>query len=210
MASIYHLLEDCTIFRQDFQAPEKKKMFNSIIPKTLEIAKSTFFGNLTYMAAPPCDFSTLCSTIPKVMQSKSRWIFKQFLNYVGARKYQGIRMIKRSEMRPLGSATFWDNHLPAVATILTPILVCLKPEILPIRKCHFLWQSLACVRGYVILYVGKSWLSCKRFSPSAVTWLPPTFWGNHLLTVATIFTPFLICLKPQILPIKQPTFEKKI
>ena len=117
MASIYHLLEDCTIFRQDFQAPEKKKMFNSIIPKTLEIAKSTFFGNLTYMAAPPCDFSTLCSTIPKVMQSKSRCIFKQFLNYyVGARIYQGIRMIKRSEMRPLGSATFWDNHLPAVTT----------------------------------------------------------------------------------------------
>ena len=53
-------------------------------------------------------------------------------NYVGVRIYQGIRMIKRSEMRPLRGATFWNNHLPAVTTILTPILVCLKPKILPI------------------------------------------------------------------------------
>ena len=59
-------------------------------------------------------------------------------NYVGVRIYQGIRMIKRSEMRPIGGATFLDNHLPAVAMILTPILVCLKPKILPIRWCHFL------------------------------------------------------------------------
>ena len=59
-------------------------------------------------------------------------------NYVGVRIYQGIRMIKRSEMRPLGAATFWDNHLPAGTTILTPILVCPKPKILPIRWCHFL------------------------------------------------------------------------
>ena len=148
-------------------------------------------------------------------------------------------MIKRSKMRPLGGATFWDNHLPAVTTILTPILVCLKPKILPIRWCHFLWQSPACVRGYVILYVGKSRLSCKRFysfschligigigiggrliiSVSAdtqkchigrpLTWLAPTFWDNHLPAVVTIFTPFLVCLKPKILPIKQPTLEKK-
>ena len=60
------------------------------------------------------------------------------LNYVGVRIYQGIRMIKRNKMRPLGGATFWDNHLPAVTTILNPILVCLKPEILPIRWYHFL------------------------------------------------------------------------
>ena len=40
-------------------------------------------------------------------------------------------MIKRSEMCPFGGATFWDNHLPAVTTILTPVLVCLKPKILP-------------------------------------------------------------------------------
>ena len=47
-------------------------------------------------------------------------------NYVGVRIYQGIRMIKRSEMRPFGGATFGDNHLPAVSTtILNPILVCL-------------------------------------------------------------------------------------
>ena len=59
-------------------------------------------------------------------------------NYVGVRISKGIRMIKRSEMRPIGGATFWYIHLPAVATILTPILVCLKPKILPIRWCHFL------------------------------------------------------------------------
>ena len=69
--------------------------------------------------------------------------FILFINYVGVRIYQGIRMIKQSEMRPLGSATFWDNHLPAVATIFTPILVCLKPEILPIRWYHFLGRSPA-------------------------------------------------------------------
>ena len=61
-----------------------------------------------------------------------------FTNYVGVRIYQGIRMIKRVEMRPLGGATFWNNHLPAITTILTPILVCPKPKILPIRWCHFL------------------------------------------------------------------------
>ena len=138
MASIYHLFLKIAQFSDKIFKLLKKKMFNWIIPKTLEIAKSTFFGNLTYMAAPPCDFSTLCSTIPKVMQSKSRCIFKQFLNYVGARIYQGIRMIKRSEMRPHGGATFWDNHPPAVTKILTPILICLKPKILPIRWCHFL------------------------------------------------------------------------
>jgi len=46
-------------------------------------------------------------------------------NYVSVRIYQGIRMIKRSEMRPLGGATFWGIQLPAVTMILTPILVCL-------------------------------------------------------------------------------------
>ena len=46
--------------------------------------------------------------------------FTLFINYVGARIYQGIRMIKQSEMRPLGGATFWDNHLLAVTTIFTP------------------------------------------------------------------------------------------
>ena len=60
------------------------------------------------------------------------------LNYVGVRIYQGIRMIKRNKMRPLGGATFWDNNLPAVTTILTPILACLKLKILLIRWCHFL------------------------------------------------------------------------
>ena len=60
------------------------------------------------------------------------------LNYVGVRIYQGIRMIKRSEMRPLGGATFWDNQVLAVATILTPFLVGLKQKILPIRWCHVL------------------------------------------------------------------------
>ena len=55
------------------------------------------------------------------------------LNYVGVRIYQGIRMIKRNKMRPLGGATFWDNYLPAITTILTPILVSLKPKIWPIR-----------------------------------------------------------------------------
>ena len=62
----------------------------------------------------------------------------KIINYVGVRIYQGIRMIKRSKMCPLGGATFLDNLLPAVTTILTPILVCLKPKILPIRWCHFL------------------------------------------------------------------------
>ena len=63
---------------------------------------------------------------------------KLTINYVGVRIYQGIRLIKQSEMRPHGGATFWDNHLPAVYTIPDLILVCLKPEILPIRWCHFL------------------------------------------------------------------------
>ena len=58
---------------------------------------------------------------------------KLTINYVGVRIYQGIRMIKQSEMRPLGGATFWDNHPPAVTTILIPILVCLKPKLLLIR-----------------------------------------------------------------------------
>ena len=48
-------------------------------------------------------------------------IFLSYGNYVGVRIYQVIRMIKRSEMRPIGSATFWNNHLPAVTTILPPI-----------------------------------------------------------------------------------------
>ena len=47
--------------------------------KNIRNCQIHFFGNLTYMTASPCDFSTLCSTIPKVMQSKSRCIFKQFL-----------------------------------------------------------------------------------------------------------------------------------
>ena len=41
-------------------------------------------------------------------------------NYVGVRIYQVIRMIKRSEMRPLRGGNFSDNYLPAVTTILTP------------------------------------------------------------------------------------------
>ena len=32
-------------------------------------------------------------------------------NYVGVQIYQAIWMIKQSEMRPLGGATLWDNHL---------------------------------------------------------------------------------------------------
>ena len=88
-----------------------------------------------------------------------------YINYEGVRIYQGIWIIKRSEMRPLGGATFCVNHLPAVTTILTPILVCLKPKILPIRRCHFQRQSPACVHCCKILYVGKSRFSCKRFSP---------------------------------------------
>ena len=52
----------------------------------------------------------------------ARYISIFIYNYVGVWIYQGIRMIKRSEMRPLGVATFCDNHLPAVTTILTPIL----------------------------------------------------------------------------------------
>ena len=95
------------------------------------------------------------------------------INYVCFRIYQGIRMIKRSEMRPLGGATFWDNHLPAVTTILTPILVSLKPKILPIRWCTFCDNHL---RMCVILYVGKSRLSCKRFSPFSCHLI-----GSHFL-----------------------------
>ena len=49
----------------------------------------------------------------------------KIINYVGVRIYQGIRMIKRSKMCPLGGATFLDNLLPAVTLILIPILVCL-------------------------------------------------------------------------------------
>ena len=60
----------------------------------------------------------------------ARYISIFIYNYVGVWIYQGIRMIKWSEMRPLGVATFCDNHLPAVTTILTPIFVCLKPTIL--------------------------------------------------------------------------------
>ena len=46
-------------------------------------------------------------------------------------------MIKQSEMRPLGGATFWNNHLPAVITILIPFLDCHKPEILLIKQPTF-------------------------------------------------------------------------
>ena len=56
-------------------------------------------------------------------------------NYVGVRIYQGIWMIKRSEMR--GGATVWDKHLPAVTTIFNPFLVCLKPKILPMKQPTF-------------------------------------------------------------------------
>ena len=72
----------------------------------------------------------------KTLNQTSKLVY--VTNYEGVRIYQGIRMIKRSEMRPLGGATFWDNHLPAVTMILNPILVCLKPKILRIRWCHFL------------------------------------------------------------------------
>ena len=74
-------------------------------------------------------------TFPQFIQL---YTYPKFMRYVCVRIYQGIRMIKRSELRPIGGATFWDNHLPAVTTILTPILDCLKPKILPIRCCHFL------------------------------------------------------------------------
>ena len=57
--------------------------------------------------------------------------------YVGVQIYQGIRMIKQSEMRPLGAATFWDKYILAFATIVTPFLVCLKPKILPLKKPTF-------------------------------------------------------------------------
>ena len=46
-------------------------------------------------------------------------------------------MIKRIEIRPLGGATLCDNHLPAVTTILTPILVCLKPKILLLKQLTY-------------------------------------------------------------------------
>ena len=85
----------------------------------------------TKIAVPRC--VALCRAVPghdpqPKNQNKSK-------NYDGVRI---IWMIKQSEMRPLGGATFWDNHLPADTMILTPILVCLKPKILPIRWCHFL------------------------------------------------------------------------
>ena len=107
-----------------------------------------------------------CSSLAADLKIHQKYNCRLFSwKYVGVRIYQDIRMIKRSEIRPLGGATFWDNHLLDVITILTPILVCLKPKILPIRWCHFLWQSPACMRGCVILYVGKCRLSCKRCSP---------------------------------------------
>ena len=46
-------------------------------------------------------------------------------------------MIKRSEMRPLGGATFWDNHLPVITMMFTLFLVRLKPKILPIKQPTF-------------------------------------------------------------------------
>ena len=84
-------------------------------------------------------FLDITKDCPVVQLVKLTTLGKQYLvNYVGVRIHQGIRMIKLSEMRPLGSATFWDNHLPAVTMILTPILVSLKPKILPNMWCHFL------------------------------------------------------------------------
>ena len=53
----------------------------------------------------------VCTTFKMNLGLILRGLFK---NYVGVRIYQGIRMIKQSKMRPLGGATFWDNHLPGV------------------------------------------------------------------------------------------------
>ena len=72
----------------------------------------------------------------KTLNQTSKLVY--VTNYEGVRIYQGIRMIKRSEMRPLGGATFWDNHLTAVTMILNPILVCLQLKTLPFRWCYFL------------------------------------------------------------------------
>ena len=103
-----------------------------------------------FVVAGECDYASKCWT--KGVEDlcccctphlKSNSVVKTSVNYVGVRIYKRIRMIKQSEMRPLGGTTFWDNHLQAVTTIFAPILVCLKPKILHIRWCHFLGQSLA-------------------------------------------------------------------
>ena len=58
-------------------------------------------------------FLDITKDCPVVQLVKLTTLGKQYLvNYVGVRIYYDIRMIKRSEMRPLGGATFWDNHLP--------------------------------------------------------------------------------------------------
>ena len=96
------------------------------------------------------------------------------LNLVGVRIYQCIRMIKQSKMRPFGGATFWDNHLPAITTILTPILVWLKNA-----KSCLSGGATFCdnhLRGCVIRYVGKSRLSCKRITPFSCHLI-----GSHFL-----------------------------
>ena len=76
-------------------------------------------------------------------------IFLSYGNYVGVRIYQGIWMIKRSEMRPLGGAAFWNSHLPAVATILAPFLVCLlKTQNLAYQVVP-LSVTITCVRAWL-------------------------------------------------------------
>ena len=43
----------------------------------------------------------------KTLNQTSKLVY--VTNYEGVRIYQGIWMIKRSEMRPLGGATFWGQ-----------------------------------------------------------------------------------------------------
>ena len=97
-----------------------------------------------FVVAGECDYASKCWTkgvkdlccccTPHL---KSNSVVKTSVNYVSVRIYKRIRIIKQSEMRPHGGATFWDNHLPAVTTIFTPFLVCLKPKILPKKQPTF-------------------------------------------------------------------------
>ena len=58
-------------------------------------------------------------------------------------------MIKRSEMRPpLGGATFLDNHLPAVTTILTPYFSLFETQNLAYQVVP-LSVTITCVRTWL-------------------------------------------------------------
>ena len=70
-----------------------------------------------------------------------------YINYEGVRIYQGIRMIKRSEMRPLGDATFCDNLLLAVTTILTPTYFSLSEAQYLVYQEVPLSATITCVRA---------------------------------------------------------------